>query len=463
MKKKFTYLFSVVMAFAFLGTVQAKEITIYVQADQQPNLHFWGIPNETSEWPGVKLTETTTVNNLEGTPVTFYYKTFTNLEEESGISFLFNYNGDSDKTRDINGVMEDRYYIYKGNHEYEDITSLMTGKADDVIEKVQLPGDFSGWNGDANTFELGEGRYNYVRVVDFSEVTADFVTFKLLVNNGHWLGWNDLIINAPDGWTQEAAADGNIQLNLKAIGAKQFIFIATWAGGHVASAGWKLSINSKIILSETDLNTLPNENMTNMDVKLYRTLVAGSWNSICLPFDLDATGISSVFGAGTKVAAFTSATGTNLHFDLVPTMSAKTPYLIDPANNRDMNTPIELSGITIQVGPQTVSHSPFNFTGIYTPTAIDGKYFIASGNTIKKSNGGTLKGFRAYIEDTTPNNAARILTLDFSDGETTEITTTDFIEFTEKGVRNTLDGRKLDKKPTSKGLYIVNGKKVVVK
>jgi len=244
MKKKFTYLFSVVMAFAFLGTVQAKEITIYVQADQQPNLHFWGIPNETSEWPGVKLTETTTVNNLEGTPVTFYYKTFTNLEEESGISFLFNYNGDSDKTRDINGVMEDRYYIYKGNHEYEDITSLMTGKADDVIEKVQLPGDFSGWNGDANTFELGEGRYNYVRVVDFSEVTADFVTFKLLVNNGHWLGWNDLIINAPDGWTQEAAADGNIQLNLKAIGAKQFTFIATWAGGHMASAGWKLSINA---------------------------------------------------------------------------------------------------------------------------------------------------------------------------------------------------------------------------
>lgn len=219
---------------------------------------------------------------------------------------------------------------------------------------------------------------------------------------------------------------------------------------------------SKIILSETDLNTLPNENMTNMNVKLYRTLVSGSWNSICLPFDLDATGISSVFGAGTKVAAFTSATGTNLHFDLVTTMSAKTPYLIYPANNRDINTPIELSGITIQVGPQTVSHSPFNFTGIYTPTAIDGKYFIASGNTIKKSNGGTLKGFRAYIEDTTPN-AARILTLDFSDGETTEITTTDFIEFTEKGVWNTLDGRKLDKKPTSKGLYIVNGKKVVVK
>lgn len=242
--KKVTFLFSVVMAFASLGRVEAKDITIYVQADRQPNIHFWGYPSEESQWPGVTLTETTTVNDLEGTPMTFYYKTFTNLDDEASINFLFNYNGDDDKTRDINGVVEDRYYIYKGNHEYEDITSMITGKADDVIEKVQLPGDFSGWNGDANTFELGEGRYNYVRVVDFSEVTTDIVTFKLLVNNGHWLGWNDLIINAPDGWTQEAAADGNIQLNLAAIGAKQFTFIATWAGGHEASAGWKLSINA---------------------------------------------------------------------------------------------------------------------------------------------------------------------------------------------------------------------------
>ena len=156
---------------------------------------------------------------------------------------------------------------------------------------------------------------------------------------------------------------------------------------------------SKIILSETDLNTLPNENMTNMDVKLYRTLVSGSWNSICLPFDLDATGISSVFGAGTKVAAFTSANGDNMHFDLVDAISAKTPYLIDPANDRDINTPIELSGVTVQVSPQTVTHGNISFTGIYTPTAIDGKYFVAAGNTIKKSTGGSLKGFRAYIEN----------------------------------------------------------------
>ncbi|MBO4906738.1 MAG: hypothetical protein J5486_06870 [Bacteroidaceae bacterium] len=229
----------------FQCNLQAKDITIYVQADHQPNIHFWGYPEEESEWPGVLLTETATVKALDGTEMSFYYKTFTNLAEDAKISFLFNYNGYDDNTRNINNISNSRYYIYKGNHEYEDITSQITGEPDDVIEKVQLPGDFCGWNGDANTFEASEGKYTYVRIVDFSDVTSDIVTFKLLVNNGHWLGWNDIVVNAPDGWVQEAAADGNIQLNLSAIGAKKFTFTAVWGGGNMSSAAWVLNINAE--------------------------------------------------------------------------------------------------------------------------------------------------------------------------------------------------------------------------
>ena len=243
--KRFTLLFFATMMSTFWGALQAKDITIYVQADRQPNIHFWGYAAEESQWPGVKLTETITVNNLEGTPVTLYYKTFTGLAENATINFLFNYNGDEDKTRDINNISEDRFYLFKGNHEYEDITSQFMKVEDAVIEKVQLPGDFSGWNGDANTFEKGEGKYTYTRVVDFSDVTTDIVTFKLLVNDGHWLGWNDLVVNAPDGWLQEAEKDGNIQLNLAAIGAKQYTFTAVWGGGNMASAGWVLMVNAE--------------------------------------------------------------------------------------------------------------------------------------------------------------------------------------------------------------------------
>ena len=164
------------------------------------------------------------------------------------------------------------------------------------------------------------------------------------------------------------------------------------------------------------------------------------------------------------MAEFTGVNGANndnLHFDLVTSISAKMPYLICPNDNRDINTPIVLSGITIQVNPETVNYDPFNFIGIYTPTAIDGKYFIASGNTIKKSNGGNLKGFRAYIEDTTPSSS-RTLTFDCDDIQVTEIST---IANSQKLNANRLiydlQGRKV-MNPT-KGMYIVNGKKVVVK
>ena len=50
------------------------------------------------------------------------------------------------------------------------------------------------------------------------------------------------------------------------------------------------------------------------------------------------------------------------------------------------------------------------------------------------------------------------------DGETTGIGHTETTESTEiAGVWYTLDGRKLNGKPTAKGVYIVNGKKVVIK
>ena len=52
----------------------------------------------------------------------------------------------------------------------------------------------------------------------------------------------------------------------------------------------------------------------------------------------------------------------------------------------------------------------------------------------------------------------------FSDDETTKIETTDFTDYTDKsGEWYTLSGVRLNAKPTQKGLYIVNGRKVAIK
>lgn len=256
------------------------------------------------------------------------------------------------------------------------------------------------------------------------------------------------------GLSADGMADGTLKTNLGDA-------YTNMVYGTKAHPGFAAQIN--IELREDAVNTLPNENMTSMNVKLYRTLVGNTWNSICLPFNLDDDGVISVFGENTKLAEFTSVNGANndnMHFDLVTSISAKKPYLIYPHDNRDINTPIVLSGITIQVNPETVSYDPFNFIGIYSPTAIDGKYFIASGNTIKKSTGGNLKAFRAYIEDTTAES--RTLTFDCDDSQVTEISTiANSPKFNTNSLIYDLQGRKV-MNPT-KGMYIVNGKKVVVK
>ena len=243
--KKFTFLFpTVLMAFIFFGSVQAKDITVYVQADQQPNIHFWNVSNESTEWPGQAMTSTVSVKNLLGEDITFYYKTFANLSDDAAISFLFNYNGDADKTADINGITEDHYYLFKGNHEYEDITAQFKTVVDAEIGAVQLPGSYCNWTGDNAPMTLTDEN-TYTITPDLSGVDDDFITFKLLVNSGsnwHWLGWNDVKVEAPEGWTQEAASDGNIQLNLTAAGTKQFTFTAIFGGGDNASANWTLKI-----------------------------------------------------------------------------------------------------------------------------------------------------------------------------------------------------------------------------
>ena len=105
---------------------------------------------------------------------------------------------------------------------------------------------------------------------------------------------------------------------------------------------------------------------------------------------------------------------------------------------------------------------------------------MSSGNRIGYSqNPRTLKCFRCHFY--VPANGgqqARSFVLDFGDNEqTTEIneelrmkneecnaTLRSLVEeFATATEWYTLDGRKLDGKPTTKGLYIVNGRKTVIK
>ena len=96
-------------------------------------------------------------------------------------------------------------------------------------------------------------------------------------------------------------------------------------------------------------------------------------------------------------------------------------------------------------------------TTYYVLSKVNGIFgFYKLKNTVK------LGANKAYLAVATPPSLAPAY-FGFDEG-TTNILNTDFTDSTDKvGAWYTLDGRKLQGMPTQKGLYIVNGKKIVIK
>ena len=203
---------------------------------------------------------------------------------------------------------------------------------------------------------------------------------------------------------------------------------------------------------------------TNTDagiVTLNRNITASNWSTIVLPFDLTTSEIESMFGAGTSVAELESGDASTLNFTTTLTdskMKANQPYAIKVANNF---TTGNLSGVTINGDTPTQSLTNWNFIGTYASTTVPaGSYYFKSNKLYQAGGSGTtsMKPFRAYFTYTGVSSAPSIT---FSvDGETTGITTLNV----ERGTLNdnsyyNVAGQRVAQ-PT-KGLYIVNGKKVI--
>lgn len=213
---------------------------------------------------------------------------------------------------------------------------------------------------------------------------------------------------------------------------------------------------------ETNLNEI--ENGSGKKVLLKRTFKAG-WNTICLPF---ASNSNHWGGSSVKFYKLNSNTDGVLSFTNDPSPYDKNvPYLVYLPN--EINE-IEFNSRTIEVDENsaTTTAVDWTFTGSYAPTiSMEGKWGVVNdGSKVRKGGvGSTLKSTRAYLEynGTANVNEMRIII----DGEETTITEIDgmpvgnFDVYNLQGVRvrqnvNSLDG-------LNKGIYIVNGKKHIVK
>lgn len=227
------------------------------------------------------------------------------------------------------------------------------------------------------------------------------------------------------------------------------------------------------------------------NVKLVRKVKKNIWTTFCLPFSVSETQLENIFGAGTQVMQFVNVDGYTMnvfkHYHHM--IVAGTPILVCPTND-DM-TEFTFNGVHIEnVTPEEICDSEddtYKFVGGYTPMTVNnGSYYIGNDGLWHKLNNtkgsSTLNGSRAYLKLKEGSNA-RALTLNITsfDGEE-DYTTTGIANIESDGID--LDGvndstnkfddniynvqgqlvRKNAKNfnGLTKGVYIINGKKVVI-
>ena len=223
-------------------------------------------------------------------------------------------------------------------------------------------------------------------------------------------------------------------------------------------------------------------NVTLTDRTLYKD---GKWNTICLPFNVTLAG-SALNGATARplTAANISGSTLNLTFgDAVNTLEAGTPYIIkwDGDGTSNIENPV-FEGVTIEATKHdydtnkesVTTDERVRFVGTYKSTAFDAEdksiLLMGGSNTLYyPQSGASIGAQRAYFkigsDDAEAPAFITSFNINFGDGETTGIISVHDSGFMVNGsdAWYTIDGRKLDGKPTQRGIYINNGKKTIIK
>ena len=244
-----------------------------------------------------------------------------------------------------------------------------------------------------------------------------------------------------------------------------------------------------------------------------RTFKCGIASTVCLPFSVTAAQAASVG----KFYTFDGIDKTGEKWEVImketntvsTDLSANTPYLFMPYIFDGMSQgdamPLIFTGEVATAAnagytskAEGTAGAYWTFQGVYYNVAWnDGNadlgsvygfaakdyngdsYTVNPGDFVKAASGASIAPFRAYLKYTAPvSNAPRrgaaeealpsrmTVRLVNADGDVTAIGTIDTktgeIRF-DSDAWYTLDGRRLDSKPAQKGVYINNGKKIIVK
>lgn len=235
--------------------------------------------------------------------------------------------------------------------------------------------------------------------------------------------------------------------------------------------------------NETTINNLIKDNQYN--VTLNRSFGANKWYAVVLPFSVSQKQMKSVFGDGVSVLHYNNVTGTTLNLTehFYQMIVGGTPVFVKPSKGVDNPT---FDNVTLTSNKVVdIKNSDFKCTGSwnnedfpaysYFINAKDSKFYLYDPTKVAADKKPHAGAFRAWIISTSPNPAVapqlnmRINGIEDND-ETTAIWNAisaddDNAEVGSKNIYS-LSGQKMnttDTRSLPKGIYIVNGKKFIVK
>ena len=162
-----------------------------------------------------------------------------------------------------------------------------------------------------------------------------------------------------------------------------------------------------IVDENTDPATLPNGATCDVQFAREMTVANDIWNTIALPFGMNAEQIARTFGEGTLVAKLQRSSSVasleemKLRFDYVDEIEAGTPYIILPMES---GKDVVISGVTINTTPNPIVANQVTMYPVLKTISYnydDGdpiKFFLAADGYLHYNEASNqIKGLRAYF------------------------------------------------------------------
>ena len=254
-----------------------------------------------------------------------------------------------------------------------------------------------------------------------------------------------------------------ITVNAPITGNFYLKFEARYGGGIDNIVGFKLA-PQPTLLDQNETNTIT-AGVQDITLNYVFSKAAGrNYNTIAVPFEITDL---SIFGEGVKAYTLNSydETSGNITFTEVETLEAGKPYMLH-ADTPTTETSFAFYNVdvtNVEEGETSISGVTFHANYNYKNAGdITGEWYgvnSTTGNVQKAGSTTHLLAFRGYFTfDTTP--AKLNVTFVDNNGDATTINASEILNNLDGNIYD-LQGRKVNN--AQKGIYIQNGKKVVIK